>query len=127
MRINIHAGHNPDGRTACGAVSLLRESTEARLVKDKVITYLKELGHTVYDCTVDNASMTYWPKSSETAIPIPLTWISAYTLIPAETTLPETAATAARKYGYIVRTAPHPITPKPLQKTYPLSGSETAE
>lgn len=37
MRINIHAGHNPDGRTACGAVSLLRESTEARLVKDKVI------------------------------------------------------------------------------------------
>ena len=59
MRINIHAGHNPDGRTACGAVSLLRESTEARLVKDKVITYLKELGHTVYDCTVDNGSSQY--------------------------------------------------------------------
>lgn len=56
MIINIHAGHNPDGKTACGAVGLLKESTEARLVKDKAITYLKELGHTVYDCTVDNGT-----------------------------------------------------------------------
>ncbi|MCI8669972.1 MAG: hypothetical protein HFI34_10730 [Lachnospiraceae bacterium] len=59
MKINIHAGHNPDGRTACGAVGLLKESTEARLVKNKVISYLKELGHTVYDCTVDNGSSQY--------------------------------------------------------------------
>lgn len=56
MIINIHAGHNPDGKTACGAIGLLKESTEARLVKDKAITYLKELGHTVYDCTVDNGT-----------------------------------------------------------------------
>lgn len=56
MILNIHAGHNPDGKIACGAVGLLKESTEARLVKDKVITYLKELGHTVYDCTVDNGT-----------------------------------------------------------------------
>ena len=56
MKINIHAGHNPDGKTACGAVGLIKESTEARLVKDKAITYLKELGHTVYDCTVDNGT-----------------------------------------------------------------------
>lgn len=56
MRINIHAGHNPDGKTACGAIGLLKESTEARAVKDKVITMLKSQGHTVYDCTVDNGT-----------------------------------------------------------------------
>lgn len=51
---NIHAGHNPDGRVACGAVGLIKESTEARQVSDKVITMLKILGKTVYDCTVDD-------------------------------------------------------------------------
>lgn len=54
MNINIHAGHNPDGRTACGATGLLRESTEARRVKDEVIRQLRQLGHTVYDCTCEN-------------------------------------------------------------------------
>lgn len=54
MRINIHAGHNPDGKVACGAVGLIKESTENRAVKDKVISKLKSLGHTVYDCTVDD-------------------------------------------------------------------------
>lgn len=56
MRINIHAGHNPEGKTACGAVGLIKESTEARAVKDKVISMLKSQGHTVYDCTVDNGT-----------------------------------------------------------------------
>lgn len=56
MRINVHAGHNPDGKTACGAVGIIRESTEARRVKDKVIAILKAQGHTVYDCTVDNGT-----------------------------------------------------------------------
>ena len=56
MKINISAGHNPDGKTACGAVGLIKESTEARLVKNKVISMLKSLGHTVYDCTVDNGT-----------------------------------------------------------------------
>lgn len=56
MVINIHAGHNPDGKVACGAVGLIRESTEARKVKDEVINQLKQLGHTVYDCTVNNGS-----------------------------------------------------------------------
>lgn len=56
MRINIHAGHNPDGKIACGAVGLIRESTEARIVKDKVIALLRTQGHTVYDCTVDNGT-----------------------------------------------------------------------
>lgn len=56
MKINIHAGHNPDGKKACGAIGLIKESTEARLVKDKVISMLRSQGHTVYDCTVDNGT-----------------------------------------------------------------------
>lgn len=56
MKINIHAGHNPDGKIACGAVGLIKESTEARKVKDEVIVLLSQLGHTVYDCTVDNGT-----------------------------------------------------------------------
>ena len=56
MRINIHAGHNADGRTACGAIGFIRESTEARRVKDAVVWMLRQQGHTVYDCTVDDAA-----------------------------------------------------------------------
>lgn len=56
MVINVHAGHNPDGKTACGAVGLIKESTEARRVKDEVISQLKALGHIVYDCTVNNGT-----------------------------------------------------------------------
>lgn len=56
MIINVHAGHNPAGKVACGAVGLINESTENRRVKDEVISQLRELGHTVYDCTVDNGS-----------------------------------------------------------------------
>lgn len=56
MKINVHAGHGPDGKVACGAVGLIKESTEARKVKDEVIKQLKKLGHTVYDCTVDDGT-----------------------------------------------------------------------
>ena len=56
MIINVHAGHNPDGKTACGAVGYIKESTEARAVKNKVISLLKAKGHTVYDCTCDNGT-----------------------------------------------------------------------
>lgn len=56
MKFNIHAGHNPDGKVACGAVGLIKESTEARAVKDKVIQYLRQAGHTAYDCTVNNGT-----------------------------------------------------------------------
>lgn len=55
MKINVHAGHNADGKVACGAVGLIKESTEARKVKDEVIRQLRAMGHTVYDCTVDDA------------------------------------------------------------------------
>ena len=56
MRINVHAGHNPDGMTACGAIGLIRESTEARAVKDRVIAQLASMGHTVRDCTCNNGA-----------------------------------------------------------------------
>lgn len=56
MKINIHAGHNPDGMTACGAVGLIRESTEARAVKDRVVAQLTAMGHTVHDCTCNNGT-----------------------------------------------------------------------
>lgn len=56
MILNVHAGHNPDGKIACGAIGLIKESTEARNVKNEVIRQLQLLGHTVYDCTCDNGS-----------------------------------------------------------------------
>lgn len=56
MKINVHAGHNPDGKIACGAVGLIKESTEARKVKNSVVSMLKSMGHTVYDCTVNDGT-----------------------------------------------------------------------
>lgn len=56
MVINVHAGHNPDGKVACGAVGIIRESTEARNVKNEVIRQLRALGHIVYDCTCENGT-----------------------------------------------------------------------
>lgn len=56
MKFTIHAGHNPDGKIACGAVGLIKESTENRKVKDELMRLLKLKGHTVYDCTVDNGT-----------------------------------------------------------------------
>ena len=56
MKINIHAGHNPDGKIACGAVGLIKESTQARKVVKYVKKYLKTAGHTVYDCTCNNGT-----------------------------------------------------------------------
>lgn len=51
---NVHAGHNPAGKIACGAPGLLDESRENRLVKGELINYLRQYGNTVYDCTEDN-------------------------------------------------------------------------
>lgn len=56
MKINVHAGHNPDSKVGCGAVGLIKESTENRNVKNEVIRLLQELGHTVNDCTVDDGT-----------------------------------------------------------------------
>ena len=56
MKFNVSAGHNPDGKVACGAVGLMKESTEARKVTNEVVRILKEQGHTVYNCTCDNGT-----------------------------------------------------------------------
>lgn len=56
MKINVHAGHNPDGKTASGAVGIIKESTQARAVVKELITILKAAGHTVYDCTCNDGS-----------------------------------------------------------------------
>lgn len=56
MRINVHAGHNPDGKIGCGAIGIIKESTENRRVATEVIRQLEGLGHTVFDCTVDNGA-----------------------------------------------------------------------
>lgn len=53
---NVHAGHNPEGKIACGASDLLNESRENRLVKNELINYLRQYGNTVYDCTEDNGN-----------------------------------------------------------------------
>lgn len=50
---NVHAGHCPQGKGAYGAVGILKESVENRLVKDEVIRLLRVEGHTVYDCTCE--------------------------------------------------------------------------
>lgn len=55
-KYNVHAGHNPAGKVACGAVGLLNESVENRKIAKEVIRLLKLNGHTVYDCTVDNGT-----------------------------------------------------------------------
>ena len=49
-KYNIHGGHN---RIVSGASALLDEVTEDRKVKDRVISRLRSLGHTAYDCTDD--------------------------------------------------------------------------
>lgn len=54
MKINVHAGHNPDGMKGCGAVGIKFESTQNRIVAGALINMLREAGHTVYDCTVDD-------------------------------------------------------------------------
>lgn len=54
MKVNVHAGHNPDGKIACGACGILKESTENRKVVKYIKKYLKNCGVTVYDCTCNN-------------------------------------------------------------------------
>ena len=47
---NVHGGHSLSCR---GAAKYLDEVNEDRIVKNKVIQYLRSAGHTVYDCTDD--------------------------------------------------------------------------
>ena len=52
MRINVHAGHNYHVPGAGGCFS---ETREDRNVKNKLISLLRAEGHTVYDCTDEDA------------------------------------------------------------------------
>lgn len=52
MKINVHAGHNYHVPGAGGQFS---ETREDRRVKDKLIALLRAEGHTVYDCTDEDA------------------------------------------------------------------------
>lgn len=56
MKINVHGGHAAEGKAYCGAVGLLNESKEDRLVAKKLSAYLKKGGATVYGCTVSSGS-----------------------------------------------------------------------
>ena len=51
VKINVHAGHNPSGKIACGASDLLDESNQARKVAKHLIKLLKKKGYKVYNCT----------------------------------------------------------------------------
>lgn len=53
-KYNVHGGHNPSGKIACGAKGLLDESKEDRLIANEIIRLLKLNGHTAYNCTVSN-------------------------------------------------------------------------
>lgn len=56
MIYNIHGGHNPAGKIACGATGLLDESREDRLISSEIQRILQTHGNTVYNCTVDNGT-----------------------------------------------------------------------
>ncbi|MBR9961733.1 N-acetylmuramoyl-L-alanine amidase [Anaerostipes sp. Marseille-Q3525] len=53
---NIHGGHNPAGKIACGASDLLDESREDRKICKEVVRLLKKKGHKAYNCTVSNGT-----------------------------------------------------------------------
>lgn len=53
MKIAIHAGHNPDGKVACGAVGYGKESTLAREVCAYLYEYLSPYAD-VFNATCDD-------------------------------------------------------------------------
>jgi N-acetylmuramoyl-L-alanine amidase len=58
-RVGCHAGHGKMGLgRAIGAVSILNESLENRLINAEVIRLLKENGVITYDNTVDTGTKT---------------------------------------------------------------------
>ncbi len=58
MRIGINCGHTVDGQPGSGAVGYISESTETRKVGSKLMLFLSQAGHTVYDCTNNYAPST---------------------------------------------------------------------
>lgn len=53
-KINISAGHNPEGMVASGAVGLIDESNENRRVVKYIKKYMGRFGIKVYDCTCND-------------------------------------------------------------------------
>ncbi len=58
MKIGTHAGHGKAGLGAIGAVSILNESIENRLINAEIIKLLLANSITVYDNTVDVGTKT---------------------------------------------------------------------
>lgn len=57
MILTVHAGHNPDGMIASGAVGFVKESTVAREIKNEVMRLLSLCDDVkAYDITVDNGA-----------------------------------------------------------------------
>lgn len=57
-KYNVHGGHNAHVTGASSKIDgvTFDELTEDRIIKNKVISYLKAQGHTVYDCTDDSGT-----------------------------------------------------------------------
>lgn len=53
---NVHAGHNPSGKVACGSTGYLNESDENRNVCNGLIEKIKSAGHVAYNCTCDDGA-----------------------------------------------------------------------
>lgn len=58
MRIGINCGHTVSSQPGCGAVGFIDESVETREVGMRVMSLLRQAGHTVVDCTNDYAPST---------------------------------------------------------------------
>lgn len=54
--VTVHAGHNKQGKIACGASDYIDESKEARIICRKVVKLLKKHGIKAYNCTVNNGT-----------------------------------------------------------------------
>ena len=102
MHINVHAGHNPAGMTASGASGLIEESTENRKVKNEVIRQLRELGNTVYDCTVDNGKGQMDVLKKIVEMLMKQIWMSAFILTVRQMTCQETEEPQVQKFMYIL-------------------------
>ena len=57
MKIGVNDGHTLRG-AGTGAVGIIKEGEQTRLVGEEVRRLLKERGNTVYNCTVDYAATT---------------------------------------------------------------------
>lgn len=55
-KVTVHGGHNPSGKIACGAVGILDESKEDRIITKKVVALLEKNGIKAVNCTVDNGT-----------------------------------------------------------------------